>query len=113
MRERTTYIPLTFQDKLKFQLPTSSYYLFPHPFGHQSSLVHLMGSINPLFDHPRLVSRRRPKVLKSVKNQGYLFLFELPFSIIIRIVYYKFRYLSRIIITECLLQLLRTSLNQI
>ena len=90
-------LPLTFRDKLKFRLPTSSYHLFPHPFGHQSSLVHLMGSINPSFGHPRLASRHQLKVLKSVKNQGYLFLFELPFSIIIRIVYYKFGYLSSII----------------
>ena len=73
VRERTTYIPLTFRDKLKFQLPTSSHYLFPNPFGHWSSLVHLMGSINPLFDHPRLASRHQLKVLNLSKIKVILF----------------------------------------
>ena len=86
-------LPLTFRDKLKFRLPTSSFYLFPHPFGHQSSLEHLMGSINPSFGHPRLVRRRKPKVLKSVKRTR-LYLFECLSQFCIRIVYDKFTYLS-------------------
>ena len=53
-----------FSGQTKVRLPTSSHYLFPHPFGHQSSLAHLMGSINPLFGHPRLASRRQLKSLK-------------------------------------------------